>query len=89
MFVGNFSAFAYYILENIYPRLAKFAGAGTVVPITGFANSIAASAIDYKVQGQVFGIGCYIFSIAGPVILYGIVSSWVLGVIYWLFTCFA
>lgn len=74
---------------NIYPRLAKFAGAGTVVPITGFANSIAASAIDYKVQGQVFGIGCYIFSIAGPVILYGIVSSWVLGVIYWLFTCFA
>lgn len=74
---------------NIYPRLAKIGGAGTVVPITGFANSIAASAVDYKVQGQVFGIGCYILSIAGPVILYGIVSSWILGVIYWLFTCFA
>ena len=74
---------------NIYPRLAKIGGAGTVVPITGFANSIAASAVDYKVQGQVFGIGCYIFSIAGPVILYGIVGSWILGVIYWLFTCFA
>ena len=74
---------------NIYPRLAKIGGAGTVVPITGFANSIAASAVDYKVQGQVFGIGCYIFSIAGPVILYGIVGSWILGVIYWLFTSLA
>lgn len=71
-----------------YPKLAKFAGAGTVVPITGFANSVAASAIDYKVQGQVFGIGCFIFSIAGPVILYGIFSSWVLGLIYWIYTLF-
>lgn len=69
---------------NIYPRLAKFGGAGTVVPITGFANSVAASAIDFKAEGQVFGIGCKIFTIAGPVILYGIFSSWVLGVIYWI-----
>lgn len=69
---------------NWYPKMAKLGGAGTVVPITGFANSVAASAMDYKVQGQVFGIGCFIFSIAGPVILYGIVSSWVLGLIYWL-----
>lgn len=68
---------------NIYPRLAKFAGAGTLVPITGFANSVAASAIEFKKEGQVFGIGCKIFTIAGPVILYGIVSSWVLGLIYW------
>ena len=50
----------------------------------GFANSIAASAVDYKAEGQVFGIGCKIFTIAGPVILYGIFSSWILGVIYWL-----
>ena len=73
---------------NIYPRIAKFAGAGTVVPITGFANSIAASAVDYKAEGQVFGIGCKIFTIAGPVILYGIFSSWVLGVIYWVMKMF-
>lgn len=68
---------------NIYPKLAKFGGAGTLVPITGFANSVAAAAIEYKKEGQVFGIGCKIFTIAGPVILYGIFSSWVLGLGYW------
>lgn len=68
---------------NLYPKLAKFGGAGTLVPITGFANSVAAAAIEYKKEGQVFGIGCKIFTIAGPVILYGIFSSWVLGLIYW------
>ena len=52
---------------NIYPKLAKFGGAGTLVPITGFANSAAASAIEYQKEGQVFGIGCKIFTIAGPV----------------------
>ena len=70
---------------NIYPKLAKFAGAGSLVPITGFANSVAASAIEYQKEGQVMGIGCKFFTIAGPVILYGIVTSWVLGLIYWLF----
>ena len=70
---------------NIYPKPAKFGGAGTLVPITGFANSVAASAIEYQKEGQVFGIGCKIFTIAGPVILYGIFSSWVLGLIYWIF----
>ena len=69
---------------GIYPRLAKFGGAGTLVPITGFANSVAAPAIEFKKEGQVFGIGCKIFTIAGPVILYGILTSWLLGVIYWL-----
>lgn len=69
---------------NIYPKLAKFAGAGTVVPITGFANSVAAPAVEFKKEGQVFGIGCKIFTIAGPVILYGVFSSWVLGVIYFI-----
>ena len=68
---------------NIYPKLAKWGGAGTLVPITGFANSVAAPAIEYKKEGQVFGIGCKIFTIAGPVILYGIVTSWLFGLIYY------
>ncbi len=69
---------------NIYPKIAKFAGAGSVVPITGFANSVAAPAVEFKKEGQVFGIGCKIFTIAGPVILYGIFSSWILGLIYYI-----
>ncbi len=69
---------------NVYPRIAKWGGAGALVPITGFANSVAAPAIEYKKEGQVFGIGCKIFTIAGPVILYGIFTSWVLGIIYYL-----
>ena len=69
---------------NIYPSLVKWGGAGALVPITGFANSVAAPAIEFKKEGQVFGIGCRIFTIAGPVILYGVVTSWVLGLIYWL-----
>lgn len=71
---------------NLYSKIGKFGGAGGLVPITGFANSVASSAIEYKAEGQVFGIGCKIFTIAGPVILYGILSSWILGVIYYLFT---
>lgn len=69
---------------GLYQKLAKFGGAGTLVPITGFANSVAAPAIEYKKEGQVFGIGCKIFTIAGPVILYGVFSSWVLGLIYYI-----
>lgn len=69
---------------NIFPKIAKFGGAGALVPITGFANSVVSPAIEYKKEGQVFGIGCKIFTIAGPVILYGIISSWVIGFIYWL-----
>lgn len=69
---------------NIYPKFAEWGGAGALVPITGFANSVAAPAIEYKKEGQVFGIGCKIFTIAGPVILYGIFTSWVLGLVYWI-----
>lgn len=68
---------------NIYPRIAKWGGAGALVPITGFANSVASPAIEYQKEGQVMGIGCKIFTIAGPVILYGIFSSWALGLGYW------
>ena len=73
---------------NLYPSLANWGGAGALVPITGFANGVCASAIEFKKEGQVFGIGCQIFRIAGPVILYGIFSSWVLGVIYWVLKMF-
>ncbi len=69
---------------NIYPRVAKWGGAGALVPITGFANSVAAPAIEYKKEGQVMGIGCKIFTIAGPVILYGVFTSWILGLVYWI-----
>lgn len=67
-----------------YGNIVKWGGAGALVPITGFANSVASTAIEFKREGQVFGVGCKIFTIAGPVILYGIFSSWVLGVIYWI-----
>lgn len=69
---------------GLYPKLAKYGGAGTLVPITGFANSVASPAIEFKKEGHVFGIGCRIFGIAGPVILFGIFTSWVLGFIYWI-----
>ena len=72
---------------NIYPRIAKWGGAGALVPITGFANSVAAPAIEYQKEGQVMGVGCKIFTIAGPVILYGTFTSWVLGLVYWILKC--
>lgn len=68
---------------NLYSKLVKWGGAGALVPITGFANSVASAAIETQVEGQVFGIGCSIFKIAGPVILYGVFSSWVLGLGFW------
>ena len=68
---------------NVYPGLVKFGGAGALVPITGFANSVVSPAIEYQKEGQVFGVGCKIFTIAGPVILFGTLASWVLGVVYW------
>ena len=71
---------------GVYDRIGKFAGGGSIVPITGFANSVAAPAIEFQKEGQVFGIGCKIFTIAGPVILFGIFVSWVLGIVYWIGT---
>lgn len=69
---------------NLYPSITKFGGAGALVPITGFANSIAAPAIEFQKEGQIFGIGCKIFTIAGPVILYGIFTSALLGLGYYI-----
>lgn len=69
---------------NLFYKIVIFGGAGALVPITGFANAVASPAIEYQKEGQVFGIGCKIFTIAGPVILYGVFTSWALGVIYWI-----
>ncbi len=68
---------------GIYDKLARHAGGGTLVPITGFANSVAAEAVDSKPEGYVAGVGTKIFSIAGPVILYGTAAGTLFGVIYW------
>lgn len=72
---------------NLYPVIVEWGGAGALVPITGFANSVSAPCIEYKKEGQVYGIGSKIFTIAGPVILYGIFTSFVLGFLYWIGTC--
>ena len=69
---------------HLFPSLVKWGGAGALVPITGFANAVAAPALEYQKEGQVFGIGCKIFTIAGPVILYGIITSWAVGLVFWL-----
>jgi stage V sporulation protein AC len=69
---------------NLYKKIARWGGAGALVPITGFANSVASPAIEYQKEGEVFGKGVKIFTIAGPVILFGIVTSWALGVIYYI-----
>lgn len=69
---------------SLYQPIANFGGAGALVPITGFANSVCAPAIEFQTEGQVFGVGVKIFTIAGPVILYGIFTSWFLGLLYWI-----
>lgn len=69
---------------NLYKKIAKYGGAGALVPITGFANSVAAPTIEYQKEGEVFGKGVKVFTIAGPVILFGIFTSWLLGLIYWI-----
>ena len=73
---------------SLYDDIAKFAGAGTLVPITGFANSVAAPAVEFQTEGLVLGVGAKMFTIAGPVIVYGVSASVVYGVIYWITTLF-
>lgn len=73
---------------SLYDDLAKHAGAGTLVPITGFANSIAAPAVEFKTEGMILGTAAKMFTIAGPVIVYGLCASVLYGVIYWLTTLF-
>lgn len=71
---------------GVFDRIAKHAGAGTLVPITGFANAVASCAIDARTEGYILGVGAKIFSIAGPVILYGTAAGTLYGVIYWFCT---
>ena len=70
---------------NLYDDLGRFAGAGSIVPITGFANSIVSPAMEFKSEGYIMGVGARMFVIAGPVLVYGISTSIVLGIIYYLF----
>ena len=70
---------------NLFNKIGKFAGAGSLVPITGFANSIVSPAMEYKSEGYVMGVGAKMFTIAGPVLVYGISSSIVVGMIYFIF----
>ena len=69
---------------GIFDKIAKFAGAGTLVPITGFANSVASPAIDSRSEGYVLGVGAKIFTVCGPVLLYGTLAGALYGVIYWI-----
>ena len=73
---------------SLYDNIAKHAGAGTLVPITGFANAIAAPAVEFKTEGFVLGVGAKMFTIAGPVIVYGISASVMYGLVYWITTLF-
>ena len=73
---------------SLYDDIAKVAGAGTLVPITGFANSISAPAVEFKTEGMILGTAAKMFTIAGPVIVYGISASVVYGLIYWIITLF-
>ena len=69
---------------GVYDKLGKHAGGGSIIPITGFANSIVSSAMEFKKEGFVMGVGAKMFTIAGPVIVYGVIASMVYGFIYWL-----
>lgn len=71
---------------SLYDDIARYAGAGTLVPITGFANSISAPAVEFKTEGMVLGVGGKMFQIAGPVIVYGVSASVIYGFIYWIWT---
>ena len=73
---------------GVFDKIAKHAGAGTLVPITGFANAVSSPAIDSKSEGLVLGVGVKIFSVAGPVLLYGTLSGVIYGVIYYVYLLF-
>ena len=73
---------------SLYDNIAKFAGAGTLVPITGFANAITDPAVEFKTEGFILGVGAKMFTIAGPVIVYGVSASVVYGIVYWITTLF-
>ena len=71
---------------SLYDNIARYAGAGTLVPITGFSNAVSAPAIEFKTEGFILGVGAKMFTIAGPVIVYGVTASVIYGLIYWITT---
>ena len=73
---------------SLYDNIAKYGGAGTLVPITGFANAVAAPSVEFKTEGFILGVGAKMFTIAGPVIVYGVSASVVYGLVYWITTLF-
>ena len=73
---------------GVYDKIAKFGGGGTLVPITGFANAVASPAIDARSEGYILGVGAKIFTVSGPVILYGTLAGTIYGVIYWILSLF-
>jgi len=76
---------AFFTCLNIFNKIGKFAGAGSLVPITGFANSIVSPAMEYKSEGYIMGVGAKMFTVAGPVLVFGISSSILVGMIYFIF----
>ena len=87
MYVSTILIFLAALLTGlrIFEKIAKHAGAGTLVPITGFANAVVSPAIEFKTEGWILGLGAKMFAIAGPVIVYGTISSLIYGLIYWFF----
>lgn len=87
---GTFTSMAMVFLGTlltglgVYDRLGKYAGAGSIVPITGFANSVAAPAMEFRREGMVMGVGAKLFQMAGPVLVYGTTTSVIIGLIYWI-----
>lgn len=73
---------------GLYDKIAKIAGAGTLLPITGFANAVASPAIDARAEGYILGVGAKIFTVSGPVILYGTLAGFIYGIIYWIILLF-
>ncbi|MBR3802088.1 MAG: stage V sporulation protein AC [Clostridia bacterium] len=73
---------------GVFDKIARYAGAGTIVPITGFANSVVSPAMEFKTEGNILGTAANMFKIAGPVIVYGTAAAFVYGVIYWITTLF-
>ena len=74
---------------NVYSKIGKYAGAGSVVPITGFSNSVVAPAIEFKSEGYILGLGANMFKVAGPVLVYGILTSFIVGFFYYIITLFS
>ncbi len=83
VFLGSF-----FTALGVYDKLGQYAGGGSIIPITGFSNSITSAAMEFKQEGWILGLGAKIFTIAGPVIAYGVVASVVYGLIYWIATLF-